>query len=52
MNVTFVINSPEQNFLSAVPLAGGKPDFHQPDLFKQVKMVDGGLTFDQQVPVQ
>ena len=52
MNVAFIIDSPEQKFLSAVPAAEGEPDFHRPDLFKQVKIVDGGLTFDQQEPVK
>jgi len=52
MNVAFIINSPEQQFLSAVPLTGDEPDFHQPELFKQVQIVDGGLTFDQQAPAE
>jgi len=52
MNVAFIIDSPEQKFLSAVPAAEGEPDFHRPDLFQQVQIVDGGLTFDQQVPAK
>lgn len=50
MNATFIVNSPEQKFLTAIPPAEGEPDFHRPDLFQQVKIVDGGLTFDQQGP--
>ena len=52
MNVAFIIDSPEQKFLSAIPAAEGEPDFHRPDLFQQVRIVDGGLTFDQQEPVK
>ena len=37
MNVSFIINSPKQQFLSASPPHGEKPDFHQTELFKQVK---------------
>ena len=38
MNVSFIINSPNQQFLSASPPHGEKPDFHQTELFKQVKL--------------
>jgi len=50
MNVTFIVNSPEQQFLTAVPAAEGEPDFHRPDLFQQVNILDGGLTFAQAGP--
>lgn len=50
MNVTFIINSPVQQFLSAVPAPEGAPDFHRPDLFQQVNILEGGLTFDQTAP--
>lgn len=36
MNVTFIVNSPEQKFASATELGNGQPDFHQPDQFKKV----------------
>ena len=45
INVTMIVNSPEQKFLTAVPPADGEPDFHRPDLFQQVRIHDGGLTF-------
>ena len=37
MNAAFIINSPEQEFVSALDLPGETPDFHQPDHFKKVK---------------
>ena len=37
MNAAFIINSPEQQFVSALELPGEKPDFHQPDYFQKVK---------------
>ncbi|BDS07502.1 hypothetical protein NT6N_25420 [Oceaniferula spumae] len=46
MNVTFIVNSPEQQFLTAAPAPEGEPDFHRPDLFQQVRILDGGLSFD------
>jgi hypothetical protein len=45
MNVTFIVDSPAQKFLSAVPAPDGVPDFHRPDVFQQIKIHDGGLTF-------
>jgi len=36
MNVTFIIDSPNQKFFSAAKLPGAEPDFHQPDSFKKV----------------
>lgn len=35
-NVTFILESPAQRFLTAADLGGGKPDFHQPSCFPQV----------------
>ena len=35
-NVTFVIGSPQQQFLSLANLGTGEADFHQPGLFPQV----------------
>lgn len=45
MNVTFIVDSPEQKFLSAAPSDGGEPDFHRPDLFQPVQIQEGGLSF-------
>lgn len=36
LNVTFIVDSPEQRFLSAVRLPGDTPDFHQPGYFERV----------------
>lgn len=36
MNVTFIVNSPDQKFGTAADLGKGEPDFHQPDKFKKV----------------
>jgi len=36
MNVSFIVNSPEQKSASATDLGTGEPDFHQPDKFKKV----------------
>ena len=35
-NVTFVLNSPEQRFLTAADSGGGEPDFHRPERFPQL----------------
>ena len=35
-NVTMILESPRQRFLSAYPLPGGSPDFHQPAHFPTV----------------
>lgn len=37
MNVTFILDSPEQTFLSANPPVEGEPDFHRLDLFSTVE---------------
>jgi hypothetical protein len=39
INVTMILESPNQRFLSANPLGGGEPDFHQPECFSQVRFV-------------
>jgi hypothetical protein len=36
-NVTFILGSPEQRFLTAGDLGGGAADFHQPERFPQVE---------------
>jgi hypothetical protein len=36
LNVTMILESPQQKFLSAVSLGEGGPDFHQPGKFSQV----------------
>lgn len=38
MNIAFIVNTPDQKFLTASKLndAGGEPDFHQPEKFKAV----------------
>ncbi len=50
MNVTFVLDSPDQKFLTAAPAPDGEPDFHRPDVYQQVTIHDGGLTFENQLP--
>ena len=51
MNVTFIVDSPEQRFLSATPApAGVEPDFHRDDLFQDVRIQEGGLTFHESSP--
>jgi hypothetical protein len=42
-NVTFILNSPKQQFLSAAPLGDGEPDFHRPHAFPAVEIHDGCL---------
>ena len=37
VNVTFILDSPEQRFLSANPPVEGEPDFHRLDLFSTVE---------------
>lgn len=50
MNVTFIVDSPEQKFLTATPAFEGEADFHRPELLQQVQILDGGLSFNQQAP--
>jgi hypothetical protein len=38
-NVTMILESPHQKFLSATPLGPGGPDFHQPEKFTQIHFV-------------
>ena len=33
INVTFILDSPDQKFVSAAKLPGAEPDFHQPSHF-------------------
>jgi hypothetical protein len=35
-NVTMILESPQQRFVSAVNLGGGDPDFHQPGKFSRI----------------
>ncbi|GAA5496651.1 hypothetical protein Rhal01_02836 [Rubritalea halochordaticola] len=37
LNAAFILNSPEQKFLSAAHLGDGEPDFHRPDKFPTVR---------------
>jgi hypothetical protein len=36
LNATFILNSPEQQFLTAANLGDGEPNFHLPDKFPKV----------------
>lgn len=47
MDVTMIVDSPEQKFLTATPPASAEmePDFHRFDDWKQITIHDGGLTF-------
>lgn len=36
INVSMILESPQQRFLTAVDLGGGAPDFHRPDRFSKV----------------
>ncbi len=36
-NVTFILESPAQRFVTASDLGGGTPDFHQPERFPEVE---------------
>ncbi|MGB0991196.1 MAG: hypothetical protein ACPG32_01855 [Akkermansiaceae bacterium] len=47
MNVTMILDSPDQRYLSAAPPVEGEPDFHRPDAFQQVRIHEGGLTFSE-----
>lgn len=38
-NVTMILESPNQKFVSATDLGTGKPDFHQPALFPEIRLV-------------
>ncbi|WP_052573489.1 hypothetical protein [Haloferula sp. BvORR071] len=40
LNVTFILGSPEQRFLTAVDLGGGEPDFHRPNKFSKIHLLD------------
>jgi hypothetical protein len=36
-NVTFILESPQQRFITAADLGGGEPDFHLPQRYPQVE---------------
>lgn len=36
MNVTFIVSSPDQKFITVADLGDGEPDFHRPEKFKEV----------------
>ncbi len=36
MNVTFIVNSPKQQFVSATKLHSEEPDYHRPNEFKKI----------------
>jgi hypothetical protein len=38
LNATFILNSPEQVFLTSGDLGDGEPDFHRPDSFPEGKL--------------
>lgn len=38
-NVTFIVDSPAQRFLTAAKLGEGEPDYHQPERFPEVSFV-------------
>lgn len=40
VNVTFITRSPAQQFVSASPLPGATPNFHQPKHFSPVEWID------------
>lgn len=42
-NVSFILDSPTQRFLSVTPLGGDAPDFHQPEAFAPLRIHDGDL---------
>ncbi|MFC7337361.1 hypothetical protein ACFQY0_09260 [Haloferula chungangensis] len=42
-NVCFILNSPNQRFLTASELGGEIPDFHQPERFPKLTFVDADL---------
>ena len=54
LNVTMILESPAQKFVSASDLGAGEPDFHQPERFSEIQFaplpissagpVDSGLT--------
>lgn len=51
MNVTFIVDSPKQKFLTAAPPPAGDADFHRPELLRRVRIIEGGLTFDRMKPL-
>jgi hypothetical protein len=43
-NVCFILDSPDQRFLTATDLGGGEPDFHQPARFPKLTFIDADLS--------
>ena len=39
LNVAFIVDSPEQSFMSQAKLPGSQPDFHQPHYFEQIELI-------------
>ena len=39
LNATFIVDSPEQKFVSVADLGDGDPDFHRPDRFPLVQFI-------------
>jgi hypothetical protein len=37
LNVTMILESPDQKFVSANDLGAGEPDFHQPQRFSKIQ---------------
>lgn len=44
VNVTAIVETPQQRFVSANPLPGDCPDFHQPQHFSRVEWIDDVTT--------
>lgn len=42
-NVSFILGSPDQRFLSATDLGAGEPDFHRPERFANLRFLDADL---------
>jgi len=38
INVTMIVGSPDQRFITAADLGGGQPDFHLPDRFPEITL--------------
>lgn len=42
-NVSFILNTPDQHFLTAADLGDGNPDFHRPKQFQKLAFIDADL---------
>lgn len=42
LNATFIVDFPQQRFLTACPLGSGEPDFHRPEAFLPLHFVSDG----------